>query len=65
MTYTKVDSDNTNCGLTTCEGSTVTEDMIKMELREVSCEDADWVRLVESMTTWRILAYTGMNLRVL
>jgi hypothetical protein len=41
------------------------ECMIKIDLREVGSEDADWVRLVENMKIWRILAYAAMNPRVL
>jgi hypothetical protein len=37
---------------------------IKMDLREVECEGADWVDLAQDRDRWRALVYTVMNLRV-
>jgi hypothetical protein len=40
------------------------EDDIKMDLREVGWEGADWIDLAQDRDRWRALVYTVMNLRV-
>jgi hypothetical protein len=40
------------------------EDNIKMDLREVGWEGADWIDLAHDRDRWRALVYTVMNLRV-
>jgi hypothetical protein len=40
------------------------EDNIKMFLREVGWEGADWIDLAQDRDRWRALVYTVMNLRV-
>jgi hypothetical protein len=40
------------------------EDNIKMDLREVGWEGADWIDLAQDRDRWRALVYTVMNLRV-
>jgi hypothetical protein len=40
------------------------EDNIKMGLREVGCEGADWIDLAQDRDRWRAFVYTVMNLRV-
>jgi hypothetical protein len=40
------------------------EDNIKMDLRKVGWEGADWIDLVQDRDRWRALVYTVMNLRV-
>jgi hypothetical protein len=37
---------------------------IKMDLREVGWEGADWIDLAQNRDRWRALVYTVMNLRV-
>jgi hypothetical protein len=40
------------------------EDNIKMDLREVGWEGADWISLAQDRDRWRAVVYTVMNLRV-
>jgi hypothetical protein len=40
------------------------EDNIKMDLREVGWEGADWIDLAQDSDRWRAVVYTVMNLRV-
>jgi hypothetical protein len=40
------------------------EGNIKMDLREVGCEDMDWIELVQDRDRWRTLVNAIMNLRV-
>jgi hypothetical protein len=40
------------------------EDNIKMDLREVGWEGADWIDLAQDRDRWRALVYTARNLRV-
>jgi hypothetical protein len=40
------------------------EDNIKMDLREVGWEGAEWIDLAQDRDKWRALVYTVMNLRV-
>jgi hypothetical protein len=40
------------------------EDIIKMDIREVSLEDVDWTHLAQDRDQWRVLVNTVMNLRV-
>jgi hypothetical protein len=35
-----------------------------MDLREIGCEDVDWIYLAKDMGKWRALVNTVMNLRV-
>jgi hypothetical protein len=39
------------------------EDNIKMDLREVVWEGADWISLAQDRDRWRALLYTVRNLR--
>jgi hypothetical protein len=41
------------------------EDNIKMDLKEVGCEDLDWFDLAQNRDRWRALVKPVMNLRVL
>jgi hypothetical protein len=40
------------------------EDNIKMDLREVGWEGADWIDLAQDRDRWRTFVYTVMNLRI-
>jgi hypothetical protein len=40
------------------------EDNIKMDLREVGWEGADWIALAQDRDRWRALVYMVMNLRI-
>jgi hypothetical protein len=40
------------------------EDNIKMDLREVGIDGANWIRLARDRVQWRTLVNTVMNLRV-
>jgi hypothetical protein len=40
------------------------EDNVKMELREIELEDADWIHLAQDTVRWRAVVNTVMNLRV-
>jgi hypothetical protein len=40
------------------------EDNIKMDLREIRIDGANWIRLVQDRVQWRAFVYTAMNLRV-
>jgi hypothetical protein len=40
------------------------EDNIKMDLREVGWDGADWIDLAQDRDRWRAVVYTVMNLRV-
>ena len=40
------------------------ENNIKMELREVSCDDGDWIDLDEDRDKWRTYVRAVMNLLV-
>jgi len=38
------------------------EDNIKMDIiREIKCEDGEWIRLADDRDQWRILVNTVMN----
>jgi hypothetical protein len=40
------------------------EDNIKLDLREIGIDEANWIRLVQDRVQWRALVKTVMNLRV-
>jgi hypothetical protein len=40
------------------------EDNIKMGLKEIWCEGADWIQLAQGRVQWRALVDTVMNIRV-
>jgi hypothetical protein len=40
------------------------EDNIKMDLREIGIEGANWIRLAQDKVQWRAFVNTVMNLRV-
>ncbi|KAJ4428255.1 hypothetical protein ANN_24272 [Periplaneta americana] len=40
------------------------EDSIKMDLREMGCDDRDWINLVQDRNRWRAYVRAAMNLRV-
>jgi hypothetical protein len=40
------------------------EDNIKMDLREISFGDVDWIHLIQDRGRWRTLVNKVMNLRV-
>jgi hypothetical protein len=40
------------------------EDNIKMDLREIRIEGANWIRLAQDRVRWRAFVNTVMNLRV-
>jgi hypothetical protein len=40
------------------------EDNIKLDLREIEIDGANWIRLVQDRVQWRDLVNTVMNLRV-
>jgi hypothetical protein len=40
------------------------EDNIKLYLREIGIEGANWIRLAQDRVQWRAFVYTVMNLRV-
>ena len=40
------------------------EDYIKMDLQEVGCGDADWIKLAQDRDWWRTLVNAVMNLRI-
>jgi len=40
------------------------EDNIKMELREIGIDGANWIRLAQETGQWRTFVNTVMNLRV-
>jgi hypothetical protein len=37
------------------------EDNIRMDLRETSCEDVNWIHLAQERDHWRALVNTVMN----
>jgi hypothetical protein len=37
---------------------------IKMDLREIGCDDMDWIDLAQDRDQWRALVDTVMNIRV-
>jgi hypothetical protein len=39
-------------------------DNIKMDLREIGCDDMDWIDLAQNRDQWRALVNTIMKLRV-
>jgi hypothetical protein len=41
------------------------EDKIKMDLRDIGIDGANWVQLAQNNVQWRALVNTVMNLRVL
>jgi hypothetical protein len=40
------------------------EDNIKMDLREIRIDEANWIQLVQDRVQWRNCVNTVMNLRV-
>jgi len=40
------------------------EDNIKMDLREIGIDGANWIQLAQDRVQWRACVDTGMNLRV-
>jgi hypothetical protein len=40
------------------------EDNIKMDLREIGIDGANWIRLAQERVQWRTFVNTVMNLRV-
>jgi hypothetical protein len=40
------------------------EDNIKMDLREIGIDGANWIRLAQDSVQWRAFVNTVMNLRV-
>jgi hypothetical protein len=40
------------------------EDNIKMDLREIGIDGANWIRLAQDRVQWRAFANTIMNLQV-
>jgi hypothetical protein len=40
------------------------EDNIKMDLREIGTDGANWIRLAQDRVQWRVFVSTVMNLRV-
>jgi hypothetical protein len=40
------------------------EDNIKMDLRELGIDEANWIRLAEDRVQWRAFVNTVMNLQV-
>jgi transposase len=40
------------------------EDNIKMDLREIGIDGANWIQLAQDMVQWRTCVNTAMNLRV-
>jgi hypothetical protein len=40
------------------------EDNIKMDLRQIGIDGANWIRLAKDSVQWRAFVSTGMNLRV-
>jgi hypothetical protein len=40
------------------------EDNIKMDLREIEIDGANWIRLAQDRVQWRAFVNTVMNLRV-
>jgi hypothetical protein len=40
------------------------EDNIKMDLREIGIDGANWIRLAQDRVQWRAFVITVMNLRV-
>jgi hypothetical protein len=39
-------------------------DNIKLDIREIGINGANWIRLAQDRVQWRALVYTIMNLRV-
>jgi hypothetical protein len=39
-------------------------DTIKVDIREIGCEDVDWIRLAEDRDQWWVFMYTVMHLWV-
>jgi hypothetical protein len=40
------------------------EDNIKLDLREIEIDEANWIQLVQDRVQWRAFVNTAMNLRV-
>jgi hypothetical protein len=40
------------------------EDNIKLDLKELECEDMDWIELAQDRDRWRVIVNAVMNLRV-
>jgi hypothetical protein len=42
-----------------------TRELVKMDIREIGCEDGRWVELVQDRVQWRGFVLAVLNLRVL
>jgi hypothetical protein len=40
------------------------EDNIKIDLKEIRCEDVDWIQVGQGNMQWRALVNTAMKIRV-
>jgi hypothetical protein len=40
------------------------DDNIRMDLKDVGCEDVDWIHQIRDRNQWRVFVNTVMNLRV-
>jgi hypothetical protein len=40
------------------------EDNIKLDVREIGIDGADWIQLAQDRVQWRVFVNTSMNLRV-
>jgi hypothetical protein len=39
------------------------DDNIKIDIKEIIINDANWIRLAQNMVRWRAFVSTGMNIR--